>query len=396
MTSLFEATGNIAAEREAIAQPERPGRWYGDYDADARMLTQHETDTLIRLEIWNTRPEQATDELAKELLDALGGLAVLLPPECTDAAGQLRAMLHQRGGIDSDPLVRLLAFRTWGDRDRRWFELRGVRKNEHVTVAEQVGVARPWPGAVARPWPGEIPYAVALDDASPGERVPIKIEGTAPGIGEIWSRAGDRLRVPDPVQAVQELYGFDELSLDRDPVNRCTVITVSACQRRHSTGVADRLLLVSRDPSDEVWTTLDALAHEVGLEPPPRQQATASERARGFGLGLEDAAQRADWRTLHGPFAGAQDPKLTEVLQQAFVRRQLRYDPDPYGMGLVADLRCVGCQRDRSRECVSSDEADVLQGAGVCEIKGVPCICGATLIRNGWLVGSPHDDDSYG
>jgi hypothetical protein len=27
---------------------------------------------------------------------------------------------EQRGGIHSDPLVRLLAFRAWGDRDRSW------------------------------------------------------------------------------------------------------------------------------------------------------------------------------------------------------------------------------------------------------------------------------------
>lgn len=69
-----------------------------------------------------------------------------------------------------------------------------------------------------------------------------------------------------------------------------------------------------------------------------------------------------------------------------------QYNPDPFGMGLVPDLRCAGCERDRYEECVISDEADVLQGPGVCEIKGVPCTCGATLIRNGWLEGSLYDD----
>ena len=29
---------------------------------------------------------------------------------------------RQRGGIDSDPMVRVLAYRAWKDRDRGWFE----------------------------------------------------------------------------------------------------------------------------------------------------------------------------------------------------------------------------------------------------------------------------------
>lgn len=69
-----------------------------------------------------------------------------------------------------------------------------------------------------------------------------------------------------------------------------------------------------------------------------------------------------------------------------------KYDPDPEGMGLVADLRCVTCKRDRYAECVRSEKADVLQGPGVCEIKGVPCTCGATLIGIEWLPSSPYEE----
>jgi hypothetical protein len=69
-----------------------------------------------------------------------------------------------------------------------------------------------------------------------------------------------------------------------------------------------------------------------------------------------------------------------------------RFDPDPLSLGLVATLTCVECQRDRYGECMSDGETDVLTGPGVCEIKGVPCTCGATLIRIGWLESSLYEE----
>lgn len=39
----------------------------------------------------------------------------------------------QRGGIHSDPLVRLLAFRAWGDRDRAW-----RKRDTAVAIARDV------------------------------------------------------------------------------------------------------------------------------------------------------------------------------------------------------------------------------------------------------------------
>lgn len=70
-----------------------------------------------------------------------------------------------------------------------------------------------------------------------------------------------------------------------------------------------------------------------------------------------------------------------------------RFDPDPLSMGLPAQLTCISCRRDRYQEATSADEANVLRGPGVCEIKGVPCICGATLITIGWLEGRGFDED---
>ena len=45
---------------------------------------------------------------------------------CAALIGEVCAT-RQRGGIDSDPMVRLLAYRAWGDRDRTWFERRSER-----------------------------------------------------------------------------------------------------------------------------------------------------------------------------------------------------------------------------------------------------------------------------
>ena len=73
---------------------------------------------------------------------------------------------RQRGGIASDPLVRLLAFRAWGDRDRHWFEDRGVRKGEDCAVWI---TAEGWAIAALQPW--EQRSGIASWDARPGEIV---------------------------------------------------------------------------------------------------------------------------------------------------------------------------------------------------------------------------------
>jgi hypothetical protein len=84
---------------------------------------------------------------------------------------------RQRGGIDSDPLVRLLAFRAWGDRDRYWFEDRGVRRGDAVdhidgfTVVAHAAVP-----VIARTWNILASCGQALEDGRPGEVVTARID----------------------------------------------------------------------------------------------------------------------------------------------------------------------------------------------------------------------------
>ena len=164
---------DLEAERD---QP-RPGVWAGEPGADLRALTQDETDLLIRAELVLTSPRDGREQLIR----ACGGIDSIPVPVRRSC---------QRGGIDSDPLVRVLARRAWGDRDRQWFELRGVRKGEAV------GEPRPPSSGVAivgSPWPGDMVLGDAQHDARPGETV------------EVWDRTfsvtrhcrvNDRLREP--------------------------------------------------------------------------------------------------------------------------------------------------------------------------------------------------------
>lgn len=92
-------------ERAAYDEPPRPGIWVGDIGADGRALSQEETDALIRVRLVHHVDRREVRQLAP---------GSYMPVFHTLAT-------RQRGGIDSDPMVRLLAYRAWGDRDRRWF-----------------------------------------------------------------------------------------------------------------------------------------------------------------------------------------------------------------------------------------------------------------------------------
>lgn len=103
------------AERAAIADEPRPGVWIEQYDfkhftdADGRPLSQHQTDRLIAFELSLVTKGRDMPELER-IAGALDDVDL----------GAQHAATSQRGGIHSDPLVRLLAFRAWGDRDRAW------------------------------------------------------------------------------------------------------------------------------------------------------------------------------------------------------------------------------------------------------------------------------------
>jgi hypothetical protein len=161
-------------DREAALEDPRPGLWAGELGADLRELTQDLTDVLIRHELL----KRAEDADWAELDRAFGKLPrVRFVVDGLD----VRAAV-QRGGIDSDPLVRVLAWRAWGHRDRRWFELRGVRRGEEL-------VEHHW-GLVELRRGKEQWYAYALADGRPGQR----IEADYGSLGIATVKIGDRPR----------------------------------------------------------------------------------------------------------------------------------------------------------------------------------------------------------
>jgi hypothetical protein len=127
------APEDLEAERD---QP-RPGVWAGEPGADLRALTQDETDALIRQELCELAKDDRRPDEYIAMLAACGGSLRLVITGARYERGQVVGAEEahtQRGGIDSDPLVRVLARRAWRDRDRQWFELRAVRTRDAVRV----------------------------------------------------------------------------------------------------------------------------------------------------------------------------------------------------------------------------------------------------------------------
>ncbi|MEO7733723.1 MAG: hypothetical protein ABIY55_22355 [Kofleriaceae bacterium] len=174
---------DLEAERDAP----RPGVWAGVTIADLRALTQDETDCLIRAELYFTRSVGTSWE--REVRAAVGGEPRWM--DFTDRQGRVTRTYRQRGGIDSDPLVRVLARRAWGDRDRQWFELRGVRKGDWLTYVPAARLGEF--SDVARAWPSDrAVHAIASRDARPGELLQFVVFDAG---GESL-RVSDRLREP--------------------------------------------------------------------------------------------------------------------------------------------------------------------------------------------------------
>jgi hypothetical protein len=161
--ALHPPTANVAGERSALLDFVRPGSWFGaGWDPDGRMLTPEQTDYAIIYML-----HQLTDPLdAAELRCITGPLQSAATYQC------------QSGGIHHDPLVRLLAFRAWGDRHRYWFDERGVRKGDRVRrLPAPVFELEP---CVGRAWPGEPSFGPACADALPGQRVEVEAPRDSP------------------------------------------------------------------------------------------------------------------------------------------------------------------------------------------------------------------------
>jgi hypothetical protein len=266
VTSLLDPTGEVVAERQAIADEPRPGSWFGDKGADGRMLTQDETDQLIRAELHGVALATAAPATVAELTSILGA------PHHVDLAfeGRGRAPLHraikQRGGLDSDPLVRLLAFRAWGHRDRRWFVDRGVRTGDPIAVigADAPASSGRWePTEIAVSRPHDHVIGIAQGDAPPGAAVRVEVDpaavngmaiitatGEQPRGRGSWTwmlRVSARLR-PEPRagarpghddddrrvrdRALSAAYRFDQLQIGHDPTSDCATIIAVRDGRR--------------------------------------------------------------------------------------------------------------------------------------------------------------------
>ncbi len=100
-------------ERAAHDEDPRPGVWAGQLGSDLRAFSQEETDALIRRELLDS----ATIADQDVLRSLVGDPAVV---DTGRTAGVNPWARCQRGGIDSDPMVRLLAYRSWGERDQQW------------------------------------------------------------------------------------------------------------------------------------------------------------------------------------------------------------------------------------------------------------------------------------
>ncbi len=107
-----------------------------------RQTTQDETDALIIGELADKCPTVEREDFLK-LVTTLGVYPKMPSRELYIAAGsrsaEFAAFHEQRGGIHSEPLVRILAYRMWGDRDRK-FDLE-LERTQHF----QAVVANPAP-----------------------------------------------------------------------------------------------------------------------------------------------------------------------------------------------------------------------------------------------------------
>lgn len=123
-------------ERAAVRAEPWPGKWYGDgygLHADGRDLTQHETDVLIANELWSHCVSWLT---STEAIIAVLGEPKLIEFVVSPPGGFIRVerATQQRGGIASDPLVRLIAWRAWGGRDISAYW--GIDRSVHINRVE--------------------------------------------------------------------------------------------------------------------------------------------------------------------------------------------------------------------------------------------------------------------
>lgn len=135
-----------SSEQDTVRMTPRPGvlyrsEWASDVVA-ATPLTQLQTDGAIRSEVWAMVSSRLTRDTIRNAAAALS-VGTREYESMQELARPFGAtVIHQRGGIDSDPLVRLLAYRAWGDRDQRWHDMRRPRGDFEIDrIGDIVGNA---------------------------------------------------------------------------------------------------------------------------------------------------------------------------------------------------------------------------------------------------------------
>jgi hypothetical protein len=314
---------DLEAERDEprpglIAVQRSPRPW------DLRALTQAQTDQLIRFELAQMCRDSAEHE---PIVQAIAGSAAELLLDIATPGAQVS---WQRGGIDSDASVRVLARRAWGDRDRAWYERRGVREGDRVSTT---------PGAslLVRAWPGEASDGRALRDARPGELVWVALDDQ-PVREAKPHKVGDRRREPvvtpgDPDAAATATldlaagWGVDALNTRRDDSRTGYVWEARRDAARARMWIPDDALVtayVVEEIIDSAMELLDADLTDAGA---PRRKAerdahsevaassTLSAAARTVGLRLVDAARIVSEELERGPHLG-RDPAVLALIER--------------------------------------------------------------------------------
>ncbi len=129
----------VPGEVEASHDDPRRG-WSTD---GLHQFTQDETDILVRSELHGHGSLPDVLDEADMRKAALGEHRGIEYVDAYQTAQHGRTWMasasEQRGGIDSDPLVRLLAFRAWGDRDRSRGDVDAIVERYRVKLG-----LRPW------------------------------------------------------------------------------------------------------------------------------------------------------------------------------------------------------------------------------------------------------------
>jgi hypothetical protein len=133
--SILDERAITEDERAAVADEARPGVWFEEniepqlnlrpLRGDAQPLDQEQTDALI---VGELSRRDGGARLAEVRQIAQVWLTNPSPIFMGEQRRDRDVAFQQRGGIHSDPLVRLYAFRAWENRDRAWFDVDGEQQ----------------------------------------------------------------------------------------------------------------------------------------------------------------------------------------------------------------------------------------------------------------------------